>query len=37
MIADTMITEAVAGEHGATGLFVVVGLLTAFALSHTGS
>jgi ZIP family zinc transporter len=36
MIADTMITEAVEGEHGATGLFVVVGLLTAFALSHGG-
>lgn len=34
MIADTMIPEAVEGEHGATGLLVVAGLLVAFALSQ---
>jgi len=33
MIADTMIPEAVEGEGGLAGLFVVLGLLTAFALS----
>jgi ZIP family zinc transporter len=35
MIADTMVPEAVEGEHGTTGLIVVVGLLVAFALSHS--
>jgi ZIP family zinc transporter len=34
MVADTMIPEAVEGEHGAAGLLVVLGLLLAFALSH---
>jgi zinc transporter, ZIP family len=33
MIADTMIPEAVEGEGGLAGLFVVLGLLTAFGLS----
>ncbi|EYD78250.1 putative integral membrane protein [Rubellimicrobium mesophilum DSM 19309] len=33
MIADTMVPEAVEGEGGLAGLFVVLGLLTAFALS----
>lgn len=36
MVADTMIPEAVEGEHGAAGLLVVVGLLVAFFLSHSG-
>lgn len=36
MVADTMIPEAVEGEHGAAGLLVVLGLLLAFFLSHTG-
>src|SRR5438128_2241369 len=34
MVADTMIPEAVEGEHGAAGLLVVLGLLVAFFLSH---
>lgn len=34
MVTDTMIEEAVGGEHGSTGLIVVIGLLVAFALSH---
>ena len=34
MVADTMIPEAVEGEHGAAGLLVVLGLLLAFCLSH---
>jgi len=34
MIADTMIPEAVAGEGGLAGLFVVLGLLVAFGLSQ---
>lgn len=34
MVADTMIPEAVEGEHGAAGLLVVLGLLVAFGLSH---
>jgi zinc transporter, ZIP family len=34
MIADTMIPEAVHGEHKGTGLLVVAGLLVAFALSN---
>jgi len=34
MVADTMIPEAVEGEHGAAGLLVVLGLLLAFFLSH---
>ena len=34
MIADTMVPEAVEGEHGVTGLLVVAGLLVAFGLSH---
>ena len=35
MIADTMVPEAVEGEGGVTGLIVVVGLLVAFAISHS--
>lgn len=35
MVADTMLPEAVEGEHGAAGFLVVVGLLIAFALSHS--
>jgi ZIP family zinc transporter len=34
MVVDTMIPEAVAGEHKATGLLAVAGLLVAFALSN---
>lgn len=34
MIANTMIPEAVEGEHQGTGLLVVLGLLIAFALSN---
>ncbi len=34
MVADTMIPEAVEGEHGTAGLLVVLGLLLAFVLSH---
>lgn len=34
MVADTMIPEAVEGEHGVAGLLVVLGLLAAFFLSH---
>jgi ZIP family zinc transporter len=37
MVADTMIPEAVEGEHGVAGLLVVLGLLVAFALSHSGA
>jgi len=36
MIADTMIPEAVEGEHDGTGTLVVLGLLVAFALSQGG-
>jgi zinc transporter, ZIP family len=36
MITDTMVPEAVEGEHGITGIFVVTGLLVAFALSRSG-
>lgn len=36
MIADTMIPEAVEGEGGLTGVLVVLGLLVAFVLSHSG-
>jgi ZIP family zinc transporter len=36
MVADTMIPEAVEGEHGVAGLLVVLGLLAAFGLSHGG-
>ncbi|WP_102960895.1 ZIP family metal transporter [Mangrovicella endophytica] len=36
MVADTMIPEAVEGERGGTGFLVVIGLLVAFALSHSG-
>jgi ZIP family zinc transporter len=36
MIANTMIPEAVEGEHGGTGLLVVAGLLVAFVLSRGG-
>lgn len=36
MVADTMIPEAVEGEHGVAGVLVVIGLLLAFALSHRG-
>jgi ZIP family zinc transporter len=35
MVSDTMLPEAVEGEHGAAGMLVVVGLLLAFALSHS--
>jgi ZIP family zinc transporter len=34
MIVDTMIPEAVEGEHKGTGMLVVLGLLIAFALSN---
>ncbi|MBP1804819.1 ZIP family metal transporter [Rubellimicrobium aerolatum] len=34
MVADTMIPEAVEGEPGLAGLFVVLGLLGAFGLSR---
>jgi zinc transporter, ZIP family len=34
MIVDTMIPEAVEGERKETGMFVVAGLLVAFALSN---
>ncbi|MBV8799313.1 MAG: ZIP family zinc transporter [Alphaproteobacteria bacterium] len=34
MVSDTMLPEAVEGEHGATGLLVVIGLLLAFAIAH---
>ncbi|TNC71667.1 ZIP family metal transporter [Rubellimicrobium roseum] len=34
MVADTMIPEAVEGEKGLAGLFVVLGLLTALGLSQ---
>ncbi len=34
MVSDTMLPEAVEGEHGATGLLVVIGLLLAFAISQ---
>ena len=34
MVTDTMIPEAVEGEGGLTGLFVVLGLLVAFGLSR---
>ena len=37
MIANTMIPEAVGGEHKATGVLVVLGLLIAFALSNMGA
>ena len=37
MIVDTMIPEAVEGEHKGTGLLVVFGLLVAFALSNVGT
>lgn len=37
MIVDTMIPEAVEGEHKGTGLLVVAGLLVAFALSNLGT
>jgi len=36
MVADTMIPEAVEGEHGVAGMLVVLGLLLAFAMSHSG-
>ena len=36
MVVDTMIPEAVAGDHKATGLLAVLGLLVAFALSNVG-
>jgi zinc transporter, ZIP family len=36
MIANTMVPEAIAGEYGLTGIFVVAGLLVAFALSRNG-
>jgi len=34
MVSDTMIPEAVEGEHGVAGMLVVAGLLLAFTLSH---
>lgn len=36
MIVDTMIPEAVAGDHRAAGLLAVLGLLVAFALTNVG-
>lgn len=36
MVSDTMLPEAVEGEHGATGFLVVVGLLLAFSISQSG-
>ena len=36
MVSDTMIPEAVEGEHGVAGMLVVVGLLLAFALGRAG-
>lgn len=36
MIIDTMVPEAVEGEHKGTGFLVVLGLLIAFALSNVG-
>lgn len=37
MVSDTMIPEAVEGEHGTAGMLVVLGLLLAFYLSHGSS
>jgi ZIP family zinc transporter len=37
MISNTMVPEAVAGEYSLTGIFVVSGLLVAFALSRSGA
>ena len=37
MVSDTMLPEAVEGEHGTTGVLVVIGLLIAFALSRGSS
>lgn len=37
MLPDTIIPEAVQGEHGTAGVLVAIGLLLAFALSHGGS
>jgi ZIP family zinc transporter len=34
MVSDTMLPEAVEGEHGTTGVLVVAGLLVAFAISR---
>jgi zinc transporter, ZIP family len=34
MVTDTMIPEAVDGDGGLAGLFVVLGLLAAFGLSQ---
>ena len=34
MIADTMIPEAFAETHEATGLITALGFLAGFALSH---
>ena len=36
MVSDTMLPEAVQGDHGATGFLVVVGLLLAFSISQAG-
>ncbi|MGP3698025.1 ZIP family metal transporter [Rhodobacter sp. NSM] len=36
MVVNTMIPEAVAGEHKATGVLAVMGLLVAFALTNLG-
>jgi ZIP family zinc transporter len=36
MIVDTMIPEAVAGDHKAAGFLAVLGLLVAFALTIVG-
>jgi ZIP family zinc transporter len=36
MVVNTMVPEAVEGEHKLTGLLVVIGLLVAFALSNAG-
>jgi ZIP family zinc transporter len=37
MVVDTMIPEAVAGEHNAAGFLAVLGLLVAFSLSNVGN
>ena len=36
MIVNTMIPEAVAGDHKAAGLLAVAGLLVAFSLTNLG-
>ena len=36
MVVDTMIPEAVAGDHKGAGLLAVLGLLVAFTLTNVG-